>query len=280
MRFPTVFITGASSGLGRGLALHYARQGATVHAAARRKPALEALAAEAGGMGGRVVPVPLDVLDAGAQVAAIEAAQRASGGALDLVIANAGTSEHVSALDMDWRVVKRVLDVNVSAACVTVAAALPAMVARGRGTVVAVSSLAGTRGFPGASAYCASKAAVRVFMESVRIELRGTGVRALTVRPGYVKTEMTAKNRFPMPFLMELEDGVRAMARGIERGDADITFPAPMAAAARLLGAMPRALFDPLMSRIRGPSSRADHAGPRGPEDRGSGGAVGPRRPA
>jgi len=248
MAHRTVLVTGASSGLGRGLAAHYAREGATVHALARRADALAALASEVAGRGGagRVVPVALDVSDADAQVAAIRAAEEQAGSALDLVIANAGVSEPTPGWRMDWRVVKRVLDVNVSAACVTVAAALPAMIQRGSGTVVAMSSLAAFRGFPGTGAYCASKAALHTFMESVRVDLRGTGVRAVAIYPGFVKTEMTAKNRFRMPFLMELDDAVQVMVRGIDRGDAVIAFPAAMSALVRAVRAVPRAIYEPL----------------------------------
>ncbi len=247
----TVLVTGASSGLGRGLALHYARAGATVHALARREPALRALAAEAEGSAGRIVPVVVDVAEAEALVAAIEQAHRDAGGALDLVIANAGIGDPTPAWRIDWRAVKRILDVNVSSACVTIAAALPAMVQRGQGMVVAIASLSAFRGFPRMAAYCGSKAALHVFMESIRVDLAGTGVRALTVYPGLVKTELTAKNKFPMPFLMEIDDAVKVMARGIERGDRTIAFPLPMAASTRLLGVVPSALYEPLAGRMR-----------------------------
>jgi len=250
----TVLVTGASSGLGRGLALHYARAGATVHAVARRADRLAALRAEAEAAGapGAVVPVGADVLDAEALVAAIRAAEAASGGALDLVVANAGIGEPSPARDIDWAAVKRVLDVNVSAACVTIAAALPAMTARGRGTVVAVSSLAAFVGLPGSAAYCASKAALKTFMQSLRVDLRGTGVRAITVYPGFVKTEMTARNRFPMPFLMELDDAVAAIARGVERGRPTFAFPWPMHLAVRAVAALPSGLYERLGGRARG----------------------------
>lgn len=248
MSFAQAFITGASSGLGRGLALHYARAGATVHAVARRLPELEELAREAAGAGapGRVVPVPLDVADSERLAAAIGEAEAAAGGALDLVVANAGVGQFTPGRRMDWRVVKRVLEVNVSAAGVTLAAALPAMVARGRGTVVAVSSLAAFRGLPRNAAYCASKAALHTFMESLRVDLRGTGVKAVAIYPGFVKTPMSAGNSFQMPFLMELDDAVRAMARGIDRGEPRVAFPAPLAAAARVLSALPRPLYEAL----------------------------------
>jgi NADP-dependent 3-hydroxy acid dehydrogenase YdfG len=245
----TVFITGASSGLGRGLALHYAASGATVHAAARREPELRKLAAEA--PAGSIVPVPLDVQDHEALVAAIRAAEGASGGSLDLVIANAGIGKPTSARKMDWRVVQKILDVNVTSACVTIAAALPKMVERNSGQVVAVSSLAAFRGMPGNASYCASKAALHVWMESVRVDLSGTKVRATTIYPGFVRTEMTAKNKFRMPFLMDLDEAVRVMAKGLARGQKTIAYPLPMVAITRALGGVPRALYEPLAAWMR-----------------------------
>ena len=143
------------------------------------------------------------------------------------------------------------MDVNVTAACVTVAAALPKMVARDEGHVVAVSSLAAFRGMPGNAAYCASKAAIHTFMESLRVDLQRTHVKATTIYPGFVKTDMTAKNKFPMPFLMELDDAIRAITKGLARGAKTIAFPLPMAAATRAMGAIPGALYEPLAGRVR-----------------------------
>jgi short-subunit dehydrogenase len=245
----SVFITGASSGLGRGLSLHYAREGATVFAAARRKDELSRLGAEA--PQGAIVPVPLDVQDSEALVKAIHRAEEEAGGALDMVIANAGIGQPTNARKMDWQVVKRILEVNVTAACVTLAAALPKMVERNAGHIVAVSSLAAFRGMPGNASYCASKAALRIWMESVRVDLRRTGVRATTIYPGFVKTELTAKNKFPMPFLMELDDAVQVMARGLARGAKTISFPLPMAALTRTLAAIPRSVYEPLAGKMR-----------------------------
>ena len=241
-----VFITGASSGLGRGLALHYAKAGDIVHAAARRKGELDALRKESD----NIVPVVLDVLDCDALVEAIRAAEKASGGALDLVIANAGIGGPTSARKMDWRVVKKILDVNVSSAAVTIAAALPAMVERNQGHVVAMASLAAFRGLPASAAYSASKAALHIFMESVRIDLKPTRVRATTIYPGFVKTELTAKNKYKMPMLMELDDAVRVMTKGLDRGAATIAYPLPMAATMRTLGALPQFLYEPLAGRM------------------------------
>jgi NADP-dependent 3-hydroxy acid dehydrogenase YdfG len=245
----SVFITGASSGLGRGLALHYANAGARVHAAARRKEELSKLAGEA--PPGTIVPVALDVRDHEALASAIEAAEEAAGGVLDLVIANAGVGQPTSGRKLDWRTVRTIMDVNVTSACVTIAAALPKMIARNHGHVAAMSSLAAFRGMPGNGSYCASKAALHVWMESLRVDLRKTAVRATTIYPGFVRTEMTAKNKFPMPFLMELPDAVQAMAAGLARGAPVIAYPLPMVAMVRALGAIPRGIYEPLASRVR-----------------------------
>ena len=245
MDIRNAFITGASSGLGRGLARHYARAGANVHAAARRQAELERLAAEIAAEGGpgRIVPVVLDITDAEALVAAVHGAETAAGGALDLVIANAGTGGSASATQIDWRAVKRILDLNVSAACVTIAAALPAMVERHRGTVVIIGSLAGLNGLPRKAAYCASKAAVHVFMESLRVDLGGTGVRAVTISPGYVKTEMTARRQKPM---MAVDDAVRVIVHAIARGDPRVAFPFPLSLVSQAIGLLPRDLYERL----------------------------------
>jgi short-subunit dehydrogenase len=238
----SVFITGASSGLGRGLALHYAKEGATVHAVARRKDELEKLARESP----NIVPVPLDVQDTDKLVLALRRAEP-----LDLVIANAGIGQPTPARKIDWTAVKRIMDVNVTAAAVTIAAALPAMVERDEGHVVAVSSLAAFRGMPGNGAYCASKAALHTFMESMRVDLRKTRVRATTIYPGFVKTEMTAKNKFPMPFLMELDDAVKVMVRGLARGAKTIAYPLPLVAMVKTLHALPRGMYEQMAGRVR-----------------------------
>jgi short-subunit dehydrogenase len=128
------------------------------------------------------------------------------------------------------------------------------MVTRNSGQVVVISSLAAFRGMPGNAAYCASKAALHIFMESIRVDLRGTGIVATTIYPGFVKTELTAKNKFRMPFLMELDAAVDVMAKGIARKKATIAYPLPMAAAVRGLSVLPRALYEPLAGRSRIPS--------------------------
>ncbi len=253
----SIFLTGASSGLGRGLALHYAKAGATVFAAARRKDRLLELADEAGSAGGpgRVVPVELDVADIPALVAAVHEAERAAGGALDLVIANAGIGGDTPGKALDWTRVQQILHVDATAACVTLAAAAPAMVARDRGQLVAIASLAALGALPASAAYCASKAALSMFCDSLRIDLQQSGVAVTCVYPGFVKTELTAGNKHPMPFLLEADEAVRIIARGIERRKATVAFPLPLIAAIRAAGALPRPLYEALAGKLR-PSRR------------------------
>ena len=239
----TFFITGASSGLGQGLALHYAKQGDKVFAAARRIDRLREMARSLPAEGA-LEPIELDVQDTAALVSAIRRCEQEAGGSLDVVIANAGIGKPMAGTALDWEWVKRIFDVNTTAAAVTLAAAAPAMVKAGRGQLVGVSSLAGLRALPQNAAYCASKAGLHTFLEGLRLDLRGSGVAVTAIYPGFVKTEMTAKNKFKMPFLMELDDAVAAMAKGIARRAAEVSFPLPLSALMRTAAALPRPLYD------------------------------------
>ncbi len=243
--YQTALVTGASSGLGRGLALWLARRGTRVYAAARRMENLQALAEEARAAGATVEPVEMDVARADETVARIQALDAECGG-LELVVANAGVGAEFNVKRLKWERIKHLLDVNVTGAAATLSAVLPQMVERGRGHVVGVSSLAAWRGLPRNAAYSGSKAFLSTFMESLRVDLRGTGVRVTCIHPGFVKSEMTADNRFPMPFLMETRDAVEHMGRGILRGAPVVAFPWQLSTAMRVLRAMP----DPLYMRV------------------------------
>jgi short-subunit dehydrogenase len=248
--YKTALITGASSGLGRGLALWLARRGTKVYAAARRKDLLETLAQEAQAAGLSMEPVEMDVANAEATRERIQAVDSACGG-LDLVVANAGVGLETNARRFNWESARKIIDVNVTGAVATLSAVLPQMVERDRGHLVGVSSLAGYRGLSRNAAYSASKAFLSTFMESLRVDLRGTGVRVTCINPGFIKTEMTAKNKHPMPFLLTAEDAVERMGRAIVRGDTVFSFPWQLAAPLKLVKVMPDALFDPLMRKAR-----------------------------
>ncbi|MFE8601910.1 SDR family NAD(P)-dependent oxidoreductase [Archangium violaceum] len=250
LSYRTALVTGASSGLGRGLALWFARRGVKVYAAARRRENLEALANEARAANASVEPVELDVADADNTLARIRELDAACGG-LDLIIANAGFGQETSGKRIKWDTVKKVIDVNVTGAAATLSAVLPQMVERKRGHVVGVASLAAFRGLPRNAAYSASKAFLHIFMESLRVDLRGTGVNVTCIYPGFVKSEMTAQNKFQMPFLLETEEAVERMAKAIVRGDAQYAFPWQMASVMGLLKHLPNAIFDTAMRKGR-----------------------------
>lgn len=246
-----VLITGASSGLGRGLALAFGRQGTHVIAAARRKAELDSLVAEIIAKGGSAEAMVLDCSNADATYEAVRALDQRK--PLDLVIANAGAGFPTPASALDWRGVKQILDLNVLGAAATLSAALTGMVERNSGQLVAMASLAGYRGLPGSAAYCASKAALISFCESLRIDLRDSGVSVTTICPGFVETAMTAKIKGKLPFLVKLDDAVAIMCKAIENREAHCAFPRPMAAAARGGQLMSRSVYEWVASKGKPP---------------------------
>jgi len=236
-----VFLTGASSGIGEALARHYARAGATVGLAARRADLLEKLGAS---LGTQAEVYPCDVRDA-ASLSAAAALFLARHGPPDVVIANAGISignltEHAA----DTQVFREILDVNVLGMVNTFQPFLAPMRARGEGSLVGIASVAGFRGLPGATAYSASKAAAIRYLEGLRVELRGTGVRVTTICPGYIATEMTRRNPYPMPFMIPADEAARRFARVIEAGTGYAVIPWQMAIAGRILGIVPNWIYD------------------------------------
>lgn len=236
-----VFVTGASSGIGAAFALFYARQGAQVALLGRRREALDEVLQQLPGQGH--VQYVLDVRDRTALHAA--AHDFLAGGPVDLVIASAGLSAGtLTEEDEDYAVFESILATNLNATVATFEPFISSMKARGAGTLVGIASVAGVRGLPGAGAYCASKAAVRVYCESLRVELRGSGVRVVTIAPGFIGTPMTANNPYKMPFLMPVDRFAAQAARAIGAGAAYRVIPWQMGWVARLLRLVPNALYD------------------------------------
>ncbi len=241
-----VVISGASSGLGLALARYYLERGAVVGAIARRADLLQALAEQ---FPLQIYCYPLDVRDTVAvQAAAQDFIARA--GVPDIVIANAGVSvgtltEYAEDID----VFQRVMDINVLGAVKTFQPFLAAMREARRGRLVGIASVAGFRGLPGAGAYSASKAALISYLESLRVELRGSGVRVVTICPGYIKTPMTDINPYPMPFILEAELAARRIARVIEQGKSFAVVPWQMGLVGRMLKLLPDWLYDWLFSK-------------------------------
>jgi len=242
-----VFITGASSGIGEALAVYYAAQGARLGLAARRGEALAALNER---LGGSHACYPLDVTDAPAlHAAAADFAARF--GAPDIVIANAGVSagtltEH----EEDLAVFRRIMDINVFGMAATFAPFIPAMrAAGGERRLVGIASVAGIRGLPGAEAYSASKAAAIAYLESLRLEMRPSGIKVVTIAPGYIETPMTEINPYQMPFLLSAERAAAAFAAAIARGTSYTVIPWPMGVVAKLLRLLPNWAYDRLFTR-------------------------------
>lgn len=241
-----VAVSGASSGLGLALARHYLERGATVAAIARRGELLQDLAAE---FPNQVFCYALDVRDAPAvQNAANDFIARA--GCPDIVIANAGVSagtltEYAEDLDA----FQQIMDTNVLGMVKIFQPFIAAMRAARHGTLVGIASVAGFRGLAGAGAYSASKAAAISYLESLRVELHGSGVKVVTICPGYINTPMTAVNPYPMPFILEPDEAARRMARAIERQTAFAVIPWQMCMAGWVLERMPNWLYDWLFAK-------------------------------
>lgn len=231
-------VTGASSGIGRGLSRRLARDGVHVVVSARRAAELEDLAREIEQSGGRATVLPLDVSDTARTAAAIRQIDDELGG-LDLVIANAGTGGPQKLADLTWESIAPVLSVNFNGAIATLTAVLPRMLARRRGHLVAVSSLAAITALPTGAAYCGSKAGLSMFMDALRLDLRGTGVNATIVQPGSVRTPLTDKAKRPPPMMMECDAAVDLIVDRLRSAPAFIEFPLPMVATLRTIARMP-----------------------------------------
>lgn len=241
-----VIISGASSGIGLALARHYGTRGAILGLIARRKDKLQRLA--------QTFACPCEIY--GADVRDTPAMQEAAAhfmarhGAPDIIIANAGISRgNLTDQPEDLQVFQTILDTNVMGMAKTFHPYLAAMRQARRGTLAGIASVAGYRGLPGASAYSASKAAAISYLESLRVELRGSGINVVTICPGYIDTPMTEQNPYPMPFIMSAETAARKIARIIERNRMFTVIPWQMAVVARILKILPNIVYDRLLAK-------------------------------
>ena len=243
----TVFITGASSGIGLALARKYAQQGATLGLLGRRADVLEQVRASLDNTE-RHTTYAVDVcIESDLHAAARDFITQH--GAPDIVIAAAGIStgtwtEHYE----DLAQIRRIFETNVLAMASTFHPFIAPMKARGQGTLVGIASVAGIRGLAGSEAYCASKAAVINYCESLRGELRKTGVSVLTISPGYVATPLTAQNPYQMPFLLQPDEFATRAVHTIARKTSYAVIPWQMAVVAKLMRMLPNAWFDALFA--------------------------------
>ncbi len=253
--YEKVLITGASSGIGRAMALWWARRGATVWATARRTKNLEELAAQGEG---RIKPVEMDVAKERETIAEIQSIDSECGG-LDLVIANAGVGAATPAQRTDWETLEPVFRTNVTGAIATISAVLPRMVQRGHGHVAGISSLVAWNAFGANSAYCASKACLSMFLDCVALDLHGSKVKVTCIEPGFVVSEMTDRTRgkVPMPFIASTEAAADRYGRAILAGRQKLAWPTVHAFGSGLLRWMP----GPLFRLMTGGASRAQASG-------------------
>jgi short-subunit dehydrogenase len=240
-----VIITGASSGIGRALVIEASAQGAHVGVTARRAELLETLVQEVRANGGIIEAEVADVtMRENLHAAIANLVQKL--GPVDMLIANAGVGIASGANPMNVDGVETMMRVNYLGAMWSIEAVLPEMLKRGRGRIAAVSSLAAYKGMPGSAGYCASKAAISSYCESLRIELRSRGISVTTVCPGFIRSPMTDRNKFPMPFLMDPDVAAKRILRAINRGTKVYNFPWMMTRMMRLTYWLP----DWIMARV------------------------------
>jgi len=246
--FRNILITGASSGIGEALAHALAGPDSFLALSGRNAGRLHRVATDVEERGSVVDAKLVDVQDRQATADWIHRTDARN--PLDLVVANAGISGGTGALGGESEdQVRDIFAVNLAGVLNTVLPAVSLMKQRGRGQIAIISSLAGFRGMPSAPAYSASKAAVKAYGEALRGELHEDGIGVSVVCPGFVKSRITDRNEFRMPFLMEADDAARIIVRGLERNRARISFPWPMHAAVWLLAALPPAWTDPFLRK-------------------------------
>ena len=246
-----VFLTGASSGIGEALALEMAKRGTIVGLLARREELLQEIVQKIEIKGGIARYFACDISD---EIAVSDAAEslRKEFGKIDILIANAGIGGNAkNAKNLTPADFRRVIDTNLNGAVNAVSAVLPKMVENGSGQLVAISSLAGFRGLPKSAAYCASKAGMTSYFESVRLDVQHKGVSVTIIQPGFIKTPLTSGREAKMPFLMELKDAIPYFLRAIEKKKKFAAFPWQLATLVRAGKVFPAWLYDKIAGKAK-----------------------------
>lgn len=243
-RYQKILITGASTGIGRQLALDYGKMGASVWLLARRESLLLELVRDVEALGGQAHVLVCDATHEAELMETFKQAQASSGG-FDLVVANAGWGGKMKYPgENNIKVFNQVLDLNFKAAVQTLEFFAYYMVQAKHGHLVGITSIAGFRGLPGNAAYSSTKAALQFYLEALRFSLQPFGVKVTDIRPGFVRTPLTNTNKIPMPFLMDVDRASQKIIGAIERGRKRFTFPWQMAMFVHLIRVMPAFLFD------------------------------------
>ncbi len=244
-----ILITGASSGIGYNLALQLAKEKCSLALLARRKDVLDNLAGSLRKSGCKASAFECDVTDLSSVNKAFSQVKKEFG-RIDIAVLNAGVSGRSSVKKFDAGSAAETINVNVNGIINCFNEILPYFLNERKGMIVGISSLADGRGFPKSGVYCASKAAASIFLESMRAELKAFGIKVITVKPGFVKTPMTDKNDFKMPFLMSPEKAVKIIISGIKKEKRIIQFPLFTVLGSKLLKYMPDALFEKIAAKV------------------------------
>jgi NAD(P)-dependent dehydrogenase (short-subunit alcohol dehydrogenase family) len=253
-----VWVVGASSGIGAAVARELQSRGAVVAISARRKDELNEVAgvsevegvAEQSSMSrGRMLVVPADVTDAASMTDAATLIRQELG-PIDVAVLSAGYWKQMAGNDWDAESFNRHVQVNLIGMSNAIAAVLPDMLARHSGVIAGISSVAGYRGLTGSQAYGATKAGQINLLESLRIQVARAGVRVITICPGFVRTDLTAGNAFPMPFIIEADEAGRSICDGLERERTEIVFPVRMAVLMKIARLVPVTLWSAVWSRL------------------------------
>jgi short-subunit dehydrogenase len=248
----TIWITGASQGLGAALALEYTRQGYRVFASARNATALLELEKQTASYAGVLLPLPLDITDITAVAQAVSTITQQGTQPLEKAILNAGTHISQPIKDYNSQDLRTLVELNLMGTVYCIEALLPFMLPRHSGMIAIVASLAGYSGLPNASGYGATKAALINLAESLKLDLEQQGVDIRLINPGFIKTPLTDKNTFPMPSIITATQAANIIAKGLESKSFEIRFPTRFASVMALLKHLPYALYFPLVRRLTG----------------------------
>ncbi len=243
-----ILITGASSGIGEALALHYAKPGVLLSLLGRNQARTDDVAERCKAQGATVVATSLDVQNEAAMTAWM--LERDAAQALDIVIANAGVSAGSGAAGETPEQTRQIFSINVNGLLNTVLPIIEPMQRRKRGQIAVMASIAGFRGLPSAPAYCGSKAAIKVWGEGLRGALAPHNIGVSVICPGFVVSRISERNRFPMPFLMPAARAAKIIANGLQGNKGRIAFPWPMAFMAWIMTALPDALIGAITARL------------------------------
>lgn len=243
-----VWLTGASSGIGEALAFELAKRGARVAITARRAEVLNTMVEQIKAQGGSAWSFPGDVTNLD-EMKRVVASIEETVGPIDVAIPNAGT--HIFTVPEQFNSAEylSIMQLNFGGILFCLEAIIPRMLARGKGALAPVASLAGYRGLPRAAAYGASKSAAIHFLESIRFHLKTKGITISIVNPGFVKTPLTDKNDFQMPFLIDAPKAARIICNGIERGKREIAFPWPFTWVLKIARILPDPIYERIVDR-------------------------------